>query len=92
MIKILGNELWRGSDKIGWLELNSVFDENGRKVGYYHDNDIFDAEGDKVAYIVGNRLHTMDGREVYADDIMEHVSGGSAPDIVRAAVYLLIGD
>ncbi len=92
MIKILDNELWRGSDKIGWLELNSVFDENGRKVGYFHGNDIFNADGNKIAYIVGNRLQSMDGREVYADDIMEHVSGSAVPDITRAAVYLLIGD
>lgn len=92
MIKILDNELWRGSDKIGWLELNSVFDENGRKVGYFHGNDIFDADGDKIAYVVGNRVHTMDGRDIYQDDLAEHIEGAGVSDIARAAVYLLIGD
>lgn len=92
MIKIVGNDLWRGSDKIGWLELNSVFDENGRKLGYYRGNDIFDADGDKVAFLTGNRLYMSDGREIYADDIMEHVGGHGVPDIVRAMVYVLMGD
>lgn len=92
MIKILDNELWRGSDKIGWLEMNSVFNENGVKVGYFHGNDIFEADGDKIGYIAGNRLYTTNGREIYEDDIMEHVSGSGVPDVVCAAVYLLIGD
>lgn len=92
MIKILDNELWRGSDKIGWLEINAIFDENGRKVGYFHGNDIFDGDGDKVGYVVNNRIHDMHGREIYLDDVREKIGGGSAPDIVRAAVYLLIGD
>jgi hypothetical protein len=92
MIKVLDNELWRGSDKIGWLEMNAVFDENGRKLGYFYDKAIFNANGDKIAYILDNRLETMDGRKIYVDDLMEHVSGYAVPDIARAAVYLLIGD
>lgn len=92
MIRILDNELWRGSDKIGWLEMNSIFEENGRKIGYFHDNDIFNADGNKIGYITGNKLYTIDGHEIYEDDIMERVSGYGVPDIVKAAVYLLIGD
>ncbi|MEK7212087.1 MAG: hypothetical protein AAB686_00220 [Patescibacteria group bacterium] len=92
MIKIVDNDIWRGSSKIGWLENNRVFDEDGIKVGHYQGNDIFDTDGIKVGYIMNNRLESNDGKSFPLDDIRNKIAGSSAPDIIRAAVFLLIGD
>lgn len=92
MIKIFGNDLMRGSIKIGWLEGNDILDENGRKLGYYSSNDIYDAGGRRIGYTEGASLVTADGKKFPLDDLRERVSGGSISDLARAAILLLIGD
>ena len=37
MIKIEGNDIRRGGEKIGWIEENDMFNEDGKKVGYLKD-------------------------------------------------------
>ena len=92
MVKIIGNDIMRGTTKVGWVTGNDVFDEEGRKLGYFSDNDIYDENGKKIAYTENNNLKTLDGRTMRLDENRKHVLGGSASDLERAAIYLLIGD
>ncbi|MEK7195493.1 MAG: 4-fold beta flower protein [Patescibacteria group bacterium] len=92
MIKIIGNDITRNGEKIGWIEENDIYNEDGKKLGYYSDESVFNSEGHKVGYIKGNDIKTMDGYSFDLDDNKEEITGGSFSDIVRAAVKLLIGD
>ena len=92
MIKIIGNDLWRGGSKIGWLEDNDVFGDDGRKAGYYLGNDIYGADGRKLAYLQGNRLYVLDGQELQMDDVRRKIGGGSLGDLGRAAIRVLLGE
>ncbi len=95
MIKIIDNDLWRNAQKIGWLERNRIFDENGREAGYYDESrhEIFDMSGGpRIAYLENNVIRAVDGRTLQLDDILEEVQGGSVSDLCRAAIRLLVGD
>ncbi len=95
MIKIIDNDLWRNSQKIGWLERNRIFDENGRELGYYDEgrHEIYNMSGGpRVAYMENNLIRSIDGRSLQLDDIQEEVQGGAVSDLCRAAIWLLIGD
>lgn len=92
MIKIIGNDIWRGNDKIGWVRGNDILDEDGRKIGYFTGNDIYDVSGKKIAYIEHNRVFPKDGEPFPLDDVRRHIYGGTISDIARVAIKLLIGD
>ena len=92
MIKIVGNNIWRGGEKIGWLQDDNVYSHENRKIGYFSDNDIYNQEGRKVGYIEGDYIKTVDGKEIRLEDNREHVVGGSISDLARAAIRLLLGD
>jgi len=92
MITIVGNDMRRGGEKIGWIEENDLYNEDGKKVGYWSSNDIYDASGRKFGYIEGNYLYASDGHKFELDDIRKEITGGSLSDLERAAVRLLLGD
>lgn len=93
MIKISGNDIWRGGQKIGWIEGNDIYSSGAGKVGYFQSNDIYRRDGTKVGYIEGNKLYsTTDGRSFRLDDIRNKIRGGSVSDLTRAAIRLLIGE
>jgi len=93
MIKIVGNDIWRGSDKIGWIQDEKIFSHDGKKLGYFEGGHIFNADGYKIGYIEGNEIRsTTDERVIHIEDNHEHVSGGEASDTCRAAIRLLLGD
>jgi sporulation protein YlmC with PRC-barrel domain len=92
MLKIVGNDVHRGTEKIGYLEGNDVYNHVGRKVGYFSGNDIFDMAGKKVGYILNNRIHTASGESISVSENRSHVSGGTYSDLHRAAIRLLLGD
>lgn len=92
MIKIVGNDLMRAGQKLGWIQANDIYDQEGRKLGYFTGNDIFDEAGTKIGWLVGNDLHARDGRMIRLDENRKVVSGGSYPDLVRAAIRLLLGE
>lgn len=92
MIKIVNNDIMRGSHKIGWYEGDRIFNEHGEKVGYMKDKYVWNQAGRKIAYIDDHEVKTYDGRKFDLDDLMEHVSGGSISDLTRAAIRLLLGD
>jgi len=92
MIKIEGNDIRRGGEKIGWIEENDMFNEDGKKVGYWSSNDIYDGNGRKLGYIEGNYCYASDGNKFELDDIRKEITGGSLSDLERAAVRLLLGN
>ncbi|MEK7608413.1 MAG: 4-fold beta flower protein [Patescibacteria group bacterium] len=92
MIKIVGNDILRSGSKIGWIESNDIFDHSGKKRGYFTENDIFEYSGKKIGWVLGNEIHAVGGRAMRLDDNRRIVSGGSYPDIVRAAIRLILGE
>jgi hypothetical protein len=92
MIKIVGNGIWRGGEKIGWLQEDCIYNHENRKIGYFSGNDIYNQEGRKVGYIEGDYIKTVGGMEIRLEDNREHVVGGGASDLARAAIRLLLGD
>jgi 4-fold beta-flower domain-containing protein len=92
MIKIIGNDITRGGVKIGWVESTNIRDQSGRKLGYFSSNDIYRADGKKMGYIEGNTLYFSSGKTVSMDKVKREVSGGSIPNLARAAVKIIIGD
>jgi hypothetical protein len=91
MIKIVGNDIYRGGEKLGWLEENDIYGEDGGKLGYYSGDDIYNSSGAKIGYFEGTHLKTTSGRTVSFEELRRHVLG-TASDIARAAVYLLFGE
>jgi len=93
MIKIIGNDVMRGGEKIGWIEENSIFDEKGKKVGYVAGHEIYDHSGDKRAHLEGNYIRMTNGSEpMKIDEVHEDIIGGSYSDEIRAAIRLFLGD
>ena len=93
MLKIIGNDIRRGTAKIGWIEDNDIRDHTNKKIGYFSANDIYKANGVKIGFIEGNNLYIANGPTLRVDDVRErHVVGGSIPDLARAAAMILFGD
>ncbi len=93
MLKITGNDIRRGGVKVGWVEGNDIKNHEGRKLGYFTDNDIYRADGVKIGFTQGNNLYFNSGRTIHLDDLrQQHVVGGTMPDLMRAAILMLIGD
>jgi len=92
MIKVDGNTLWRGGEKIGWVENYRVYDHNGYEIGYYENERIYDAHGKEIGWIKGDYIETHGGRSIRLDDNRWDIEGGDFSDLARAAVRLLLGD
>ncbi len=94
MIKLQGNEIWRGGEKIGWIDGHHIFDRDGRKLGAFEENFVYNEDGKKVAYIQGDFLYAEGGSadaKTSLEKIAEDVGGGVAAEICRAAIYILLG-
>jgi hypothetical protein len=94
MVKIDGNNVYRGAEKIGFISGNYIYDQDGDKVGYFEDNYVYDREGNRQAYIQEDYLESYSGSssKVSLDKINESVEGGVLSEIGKCAVYLLLGD
>ncbi len=93
MIKIAGNDITRGGQKLGYLRENDVYDAHGKKLGYYQENDIYDASGRKLGYLEGNYLKDASGDNVDSlTEVRRDIQGGTISDLERAAIRLLVGD
>ncbi len=93
MIKIEGKDLWRGGQKIGWIDGHHVFARDGKKLGYFDDRYVYNMEGHKLAYIEGDYLHAYEGNsKVPLEKVSEEIEGGVGPGIDKCAVYVLLGD
>ncbi|GEM_PF-391898 len=92
MIKIEGNDILRGGEKIGWIEGNDVRAHDGKKLGYFEGNHVYNSLGERVAYINGDHLFSQGGSEMkmHLEKINEEIVGGVLPEIGKCAIYVLL--
>jgi hypothetical protein len=92
MVKIVGNTVWRGEEKAGWIEGDKIRAHDGTKLGYFEGNFVYSEGGHKLAYIEGDYLVTYGGgSKVPLEKVSEEVEGGVLPEIGKCAVYVLLG-
>lgn len=96
MIKLNGNEIWRGGEKIGWLDGHHICDRGGKRLGYFEDKFVFHEDGHKLAviqedFLVPYGAADTDMDKVRLGKIAEDVTGGVIPELARAAIYILLG-
>ena len=99
MIQVHGNELWRGGQKIGFVQGNKIFSHNPdgsfKEAGYVSDNHVYNAHDNrKMAYLEGDYVYDAlkPANKVRIEDNHQHVQGGEISDAHRAAVRMLLGD
>lgn len=93
MIKIVGNDITRGGEKIGWIEGNDIYDHNGHKLGYASGNNIYNHGGQKLGYLEGDHLKGEDGStNIHLEENRRVVTGGSHSDLTRGAIRILLGE
>ncbi len=93
MVKLVGNAVWRGGEKIGWVEEQHVHAHDGRKLGYFEGNYVYGEDGHKLAYVEGDHLISYGSNaKIPLEKVSEEVEGGVLPEIGKCAVYVLLGD
>ena len=95
MIKIIGNDIKRDGEKIGWIEGNDVRDMSNRKLAFVKGDDIFrGSDGLKIAFIEGSYIIiSSSGKKIsVVENNTRHVAGGPASNEMRAAIRLSFGD
>ena len=95
MIKIIGNEVWRSGQKIGWVDDDHVRDRDGKKLGYFQDRFIYDMGGHKLAWIEEDYLVSQgsgDEAKIRLDQVAENIEGGVMSELAKCAIYVLLGD
>lgn len=94
MLKITGHDIYRGSEKVGYIEEHRILSHAGKKLGYFDTEHIYSFDGDRIGYIDGNYLYS-DGsgssERIKLDEVNTNVVGGLLPEIGKCAVYMLIG-
>ena len=90
MIKIIGNDIWRDAEKVGWLEGNDVFGMDGRKQGFIRRNEIYSIDGRKLGYVENNKFNRPDGTFLPVAEMVKDVQGGAVSELHRVAIKLLL--
>jgi hypothetical protein len=92
MLKLIGNDIWRGENKIGYVEGHHIIDHNGKKLGYFTDHHVWNMNDDKIAYIEEDHLFTESGKsKILLENVAETIEGGVLPIIGKCAIYILLG-
>ena len=90
-MKLLGNEIYRAGDKIGWLEGNHVFARDGRKLGYFDSARVYSADADKVAYVEGDTLYDAAGNpKAHLEAVSEAIEGVLGV-VGKCAIFVFLG-
>ncbi len=92
MIKIEGHRVWRGGDKIGYVEGNHLYNEDGERVGYWSGDSLYDMKGDRLLRVRENRVIDRNGEEHHLDDLIEDIPSASMPELARLAIKTFFGD
>ena len=93
MLKIIGNDVWRSGEKVGWIEGDYIKDRDGKKLGYFQDKFVYDVNARKIAFIEEDYLVSQgSGSEakINLDKVAEEVEGGVLSEIGKCAVYVLL--
>ncbi len=92
MTKIVGNDILRDGEKIGWISGNDILNSGGQKAGYFSGNDIYDHDGHKIGYVDGSNIKNMNGSVLMSiERLRARVAGGAYSDVCRATIVLLLG-
>ncbi len=93
MVEIHGDKVKRDGQVVGYVEGVYVRDHNYKKIGFVDAAYIRDMLGKKLAYIEGEYLYSYDNRKTRTDldAINKAVTGDALPELMRCAVYQLIG-
>ncbi len=92
MVEIQKDKVLRDGQTVGYVEGDYIYDHNYTKVGYVDGDYVKDMTGAKLAEISGEYLESYsDNAKTELDQINESVKGDAVPEIVRCAVYQLIG-
>lgn len=94
MVNVIGNDIWRGGKKIGYINGNDIWSHDNKKLGYVSGNHVYSAANNrKLLYLEGDFIKDPNGNEkMRIEDNHEHVIGGEISDVHRAAVRELLGD
>lgn len=93
MIKIIGNDIMRSGEKIGYIKGNDILNTVGNKLGYFSGDDIYNYNGRKIGYLEGNSIKYENGnKKINILENKSRISGGAISDVCRAAIRLLFGD
>ena len=91
----MGKEIWRGGEKIGWVEDHHIRAHDAKKLGYFEGNFVYNEDGHKLAYIEGDHLISYGGEhesKIALEKVSEGIEGGVLPEIGKCAIYVLLGD
>ncbi|MGC9603158.1 MAG: 4-fold beta flower protein [Minisyncoccia bacterium] len=93
MLKIIGHDIWREGQRVGWIDGYHIRAHDGKRLGYFDGDFVYGADGHKQAYIEGGYLHSESSStsKVSVDKINESIEGGMLPEIGKCAIYILIG-
>ncbi len=92
MIKIMGKDLWREGEKIGYVEGHHVYNHEGHRLGYFTDHHVWNMRDDKLAYVEDDHLYAEEGdSKTSLEDVAQDVQGGVLPIIEKCAIYILLG-
>jgi len=93
MIQIDGDRIKRGGQIVGYIDGYHIKDRDYKNLGYYEGNYIYDETGKKLSYIESDWLYSYASRSSYTklEDITKDFPGSVLPEIVKCAIFQLLG-
>ena len=93
-IKIIGHDIWRGGEKIAWIDGRKIKGhDDGKTLGSFDMEHIYTPEGHHLGYVSGDHLYSADGRDkISLVEVSEAVEGGLEEGLEKCAVYMLLAD
>lgn len=92
MLNIQGNEIMRGTQRIGYIRGNDIYSHAGQKLGYVQGNHVYNSNNQKLAWIEGDSVNTIDKKRFTLENNHQQVAGGEVSDAHRAAIRFLLGE
>lgn len=92
MLKIDGHHIWRGGDKIGYVEGNHLYNHEGHRVGYWTDDSVYDMNGNRLLRIEKNNIIAHDGTQHHLDNVIGDIPSATLDDTAKVAIKTFFGD
>ena len=98
MLKIVGNEIFRNNQKVGWIyEEHHIRSHDNKQLGYFTNDFIFSNDGHKLAYIKGDYLYQYGvdtdaaGAKIPLEKVNAGMPGSILSQMAKCAIYMFIG-
>ncbi len=91
MLEVRGIYVYRGGEKIGWVNSNSIYDHTGKKLGYFTTDAVYAINGARMAHIDGNHVY-FGGKSMDLEDLIDHIAAVNLSDPARVAVITFLGE